>query len=155
MSDEQTLRERILAETKDAMRARDKEKLAVLRMVTAAVKQIEVDTRQIPEDPEVLAVLGKMLKQRRDSLEQFNKAGRDDLAAQESFEITIIEAYLPTALGEAEIAEAIAAAVAESGAASMRDMGKVMGLLKTRLAGRADFGRVSGQVKQQLSKLAG
>ncbi len=155
MSDEQTLRERILAETRDAMRARDKERLAVLRMVTAAVKQIEVDTRQVPGNPEVLAVLGKMLKQRRDSLEQFNQAGRDDLAAQESFEIKIIEAYLPSALDEAEIEAAIAAAVAESGAASMRDMGKVMGLLKTRLAGRADFGRVSGQVKQQLSKLAG
>ncbi len=155
MTEKQTLRERILADTREVMRARDKDRLAVLRMVTAAVKQIEVDTRQVPGDPEVLVVLGKMLKQRRDSLEQFQKAGRDDLAKQESFEIEVIEAYMPTALDDAEIDQAIAAAVAESGAASMRDMGKVMGLLKSRLAGRADFGQVSGRVKQQLSKLAG
>ena len=145
------LKQRILEDVTACMRARDKERLATLRLVTAAIKQLEVDTRQELDDPGVLAVLEKMLKQRRDSLEQYTDAGRQDLADQESYEITVIEAYMPAALPAAELESLVDAAIAEAGATSMRDMGKVMGLLKPQVQGRADMGAVSAAVKQKLS----
>ncbi len=145
------LKQRIQSDVTDAMRAKDKARLGTLRLVTAAIKQIEVDTRDELDDPGVLAVLEKMLKQRRDSLQQYTDAGRGDLADQESFEIGIIEAYMPAALPAQELAALIDAAIAEAGAESMRDMGKVMGLLKSQVQGRADLGAVSGAVKQKLA----
>ena len=145
------LKQRIQSDVTDAMRARDKARLGTLRLVTAAIKQIEVDTRDELDDADVLAVLEKMLKQRRDSLQQYTDAGRSDLADQESFEIGIIEAYMPEALPAEELAALIDAAIAEAGAESMRDMGKVMGLLKPQVQGRADLGAVSGSVKQKLA----
>jgi len=145
------LKQRILEDVTACMRARDKERLATLRLVTAAIKQLEVDTRQELDDPGVLSVLEKMLKQRRDSLEQYTDAGRQDLADQESYEITVIEAYMPAALPAAELESLVDAAIAEAGATSMRDMGKVMGLLKPQVQGRADMGAVSAAVKQKLS----
>ncbi len=145
------LKQRIQEDVTAAMRARDKPRLASLRLVTAAIKQLEVDSRAQLEDPEVLRVLEKMLKQRRDSLQQFSDAGRQDLADQESYEIAVIEAYMPEALSEGELAALIDAAIAETGASCMRDMGKVMGLLKPRVQGRADLGAVSATVKQKLN----
>jgi len=145
------LKQRILEDVTACMRARDKERLAALRLVTAAIKQLEVDSRQELDDPRVLSVLEKMLKQRRDSLEQYTDAGRQDLADRESYEITVIEAYMPAALPAAELNSLVDAAIAEAGATGMRDMGKVMGLLKSRVQGRADMGAVSGAVKQKLS----
>jgi uncharacterized protein YqeY len=146
------LKQRILEDVTACMRARDKERLATLRLVTAAIKQLEVDTRQELDDPGVLSVLEKMLKQRRDSLEQYTDAGRQDLADQESYEITVIEAYMPAALPAAELESLVDAAIAEAGATSMRDMGKVMGLLKPQVQGRADMGAVSAAVKQKLTE---
>ena len=145
------LKQRILEDVTACMRARDKERLATLRLVTASIKQLEVDSRQELDDPGVLSVLEKMLKQRRDSLEQYTDAGRQDLADQESYEITVIEAYMPAALPAAELESLVDAAIAEAGATSMRDMGKVMGLLKPQVQGRADMGAVSAAVKQKLS----
>ena len=145
------LKQRIQSDVTDAMRARDKSRLGTLRLVTAAIKQIEVDTRDELDDPGVLVVLEKMLKQRRDSLQQYSDAGRKDLADQESYEIGIIEAYMPEALPAEELDALIDAAIAETGADSMRDMGKVMGLLKSQVQGRADLGAVSGSVKQKLA----
>ena len=147
------LKQRILEDVTACMRARDKERLGTLRLVTAAIKQLEVDSREELDDPGVLAVLQKMLKQRRDSLEQYSDAGRQDLADQESYEIAIIETYMPEALPAVELAALIDAAIAETSATSMRDMGKVMGLLKSRVQGRADMGAVSGTVKQKLAGL--
>ena len=145
------LKQRIQLDVTDAMRAKDKARLGTLRLVTAAIKQIEVDTRDELDDPGVLAVLEKMLKQRRDSLQQYSDAGRQDLADQESYEIGIIEAYMPAALPAEELAGLIDAAIAEAGAETMRDMGKVMGLLKSQVQGRADLGAVSASVKQKLA----
>ncbi len=145
------LKQRIQSNVTDAMRAKDKARLGTLRLVTAAIKQIEVDTRDELDDPGVLAVLEKMLKQRRDSLQQYSDAGRQDLADQESYEIGIIEAYMPAALPAEELAGLIDAAIAEAGAETMRDMGKVMGLLKSQVQGRADLGAVSASVKQKLA----
>jgi hypothetical protein len=145
------LKQRIQSDVTDAMRARDKSRLGTLRLVTAAIKQIEVDSRDALDDPGVLVVLEKMLKQRRDSLQQYSDAGRKDLADQESYEIGIIEAYMPEALPAQELDALIDAAIAETGADSMRDMGKVMGLLKSQVQGRADLGAVSGSVKQKLA----
>ncbi len=145
------LKQRIQEDVTAAMRARDKPRLSALRLVTAAIKQLEVDSRTELDDPDVLTVLEKMLKQRRDSLQQYTDAGRQDLADQESYEITVIEAYMPEALPAEELARLIDAAIAETGATSMRDMGKVMGLLKSRVQGRADLGAVSGTVKQKLA----
>jgi uncharacterized protein len=145
------LKQRIQSDVTDAMRARDKSRLGTLRLVTAAIKQIEVDTRDELDDPGVLVVLEKMLKQRRDSLQQYSDAGRKDLADQESYEIGIIEAYMPEALPAEELDALIDAAIAKTGAESMRDMGKVMGLLKSQVQGRADLGAVSGSVKQKLA----
>ena len=134
------------------MRARDKARLATLRMVTAAIKQREVDQRTgFLDDASVVAVLEKMLKQRRESASQYDGAGRDDLAAAERAEIAVIEQYMPRALDPAEVDAMIAAAVDEAGAATMKDMGRVMGLLKPRMQGRADMGAVSAAVRARLS----
>ena len=144
------LKTRIQDDVKAAMRARDRARLGVLRLVTAAIKQKEVDERTTLDDGAVLSVLEKMLKQRRDSQQQYEQAGRQDLADQESFEIDLIQGYMPAALSEAEVDEMIAAVVEETGAATMKDMGKVVGTLKPRLQGRADMGTVSARVKSTL-----
>ena len=136
---------------KTAMRAKDAARLSAIRLLLAAMKQKEVDERIKLADADVLGIIEKMIKQRRESIEQFEKAGRNDLAQAERFEIGVLSAYLPQQLGEVEVAQAVAAAVAESGAAGIRDMGKVMALLKARLAGRADMGKVSALVKSKLS----
>ncbi len=133
------------------MRARDAARLSAVRLLLAAMKQKEVDERVELSDAVVLGIIDKMIKQRRESVAQYEKAGRSDLAEAEKFEIGVLSGYLPQQMGEAEIAEAVAAAVAESGAAGIKDMGRVMALLKPRLAGRADMGKVSGQVKAKLS----
>ena len=146
-----SLKNRILDDVKTAMRARDKSRLSVLRLITAAIKQIEVDQRIEMEDPAVLQVLDKMAKQRRESLEQFEKAGRDDLATQEQFELDILKDYLPEQLNEAEISALIAQAISDTGASSMRDMGAVMGLLREKVQGRADMKSVSNAVRASLS----
>jgi len=142
---------RITDDVKVAMKAKDKPRLGVLRLITAAIKQREVDERITLDDDQVVTVLEKMIKQRKDSIAQYEKAGRDELAQQEAFEIGIIQAYLPEQLSDAEIDALIAEAISSSGAASMKDMGKVMGLLKPKLAGRADMGQVSQKIKQRLS----
>ena len=136
---------------KAAMRAREKERLATLRQITAAIKQFEIDNRQDLDDEGIIKILTKMCKQRRDSLSQFQAAGRDDLAAIEIAELAIIEEFMPTAMTEQEIAGAIQAAIAKSGASSARDMGAVMNILRPQLQGRADMGPVSGLVKAALS----
>ncbi|GAP65346.1 transamidase GatB domain protein [Mizugakiibacter sediminis] len=146
-----SLKDRLNEDMKAALKAGDKARLGVLRLVGAAVKQREVDERIALDDAQVLAVLEKMLKQRRDSLAQFEQAGRDDLAAQERYEIGVIEAYLPAKLSDAELDQLIAAAIAESGATSARDMGKVMAIVKDKAAGRADMGAVSKRVKDKLA----
>jgi uncharacterized protein YqeY len=146
-----SLKERILQDVKDAMRAKDKPRLATIRLITAAIKQREVDERIELDDTQILAVLDKMSKQRRESISQFEQAGRDDLAAQEKAELALIQEYLPEQLGEAEIEELIDAAMEQTGAASMKDMGKVMGQLKPKLQGRADMGAVSALIKARLS----
>ena len=147
-----TLKSRILDDVKDAMRARDKARLGTLRMVTAAIKQREVDRRGSHlDDTDVVAVLDKMLRQRRESAGQFENAGREDLAAIERSEIAIIEKYMPQALDPEELDAMIATVIGESGAATMKDMGRVMGLLKSRVQGRADMGAVSAAVKARLS----
>ena len=146
------LKGRILEDVKDAMRARDKARLGTLRMVTAAIKQREIDGRTSPlDDASVVAVLEKMLKQRRESASQYDSAGRDDLAAAEREEIAIIETYMPRGLDPAEIDAMIAAAIDDAGATTMKDMGRVMGLLKPRVQGRADMSAVSATVKARLS----
>ncbi|MDC0175220.1 GatB/YqeY domain-containing protein [Pseudomonadales bacterium] len=133
------------------MRARDKQRLGVLRLTMAEFKRIEVDERIELDDERVLAVLDKMTKQRIDSLTQFDKAGRDDLAAQEAFEIALIKEFLPEPLSEAEITQLIDAAIETAGASSMQAMGQVMALLRPQMQGRADIGKVSGLVKGRLS----
>jgi uncharacterized protein YqeY len=145
------LKSRIQDDVKAAMKAKEKARLATLRLISAAIKQREVDERTELDDEQVLAVLEKMIKQRRDSISQYQNAGRQELAEQEMSEIAIIEAYMPEGLSDDEIAALIDAAVTESGAESVRDMGKVMGLLKPKMQGRADMGKVSGLVKQKLS----
>ena len=136
---------------KAAMRAKDKERLAVIRSMLAELKRIEVDERIELDDARILAVLDKMLKQRRDSISQFEAADRHDLADQEKYEMGVIQEFLPAQLTEAEIAELIDAAIAATGATGMQDMGKLMGQLKPQLQGRADMGKVSGQIKSRLS----
>jgi len=132
------------------MKGGDKPRLAVIRLMLAAIKQREVDERIELDDAQVLAVLDKMVKQRRDSIRQYQDANRDDLADRESAEILVIQDFLPATLSEDEIDALITAAVAETGASTMRDMGKVMAILKPKVQGRADVGRVSGLVKQRL-----
>ena len=136
---------------KAAMRAKEAARLSTIRLALAAIKQREVDTRTELGDAEVVAVLEKMIKQRRESIAQFEQAGRKDLADAEKAELAVLSAYLPQQLGDAELDQAVAAAVAESGAAGVKDMGKVMALLKSRLAGKADMGKVSSLVKTRLS----
>ena len=137
------------------MRARERERVKALRLVNAAIKQAEIDRRTDLADTDVVTVLTRMRKQRQDSLAQFNKAGREDLAAIERFEIGVIEEFLPAAMSETEIQEAVAAAVASTGASAMRDMGKVMGVLKDTLAGRADMATVSKLTRELLTARAG
>jgi len=146
-----SLSARINDDVKAAMKAKDKARLGVLRLITAAIEQREVDERITLNDEQVLAVLEKMIKQRKDSITQYEKAGRDELAQQEAFEIGIIQDYMPEQLSDDEIDALIAEAISSSGAESMKDMGKVMGLLKPKLAGRADMGKVSQIIKKQLS----
>ena len=145
-----TLKSQILDDVKTAMRARDQKRLTALRLITAAIKQIEVDQRIEVDDQIVLGILDKMVKQRRESLEQYESAGRDDLAAQEKFEIELISAYLPEALSDDEVAALIKQAVADTGASSIRDMGAVMNKLRAQVQGRADMKAVSSAVKAQL-----
>ena len=145
-----SLKGRIQEDVKNAMRAQQREQLAVLRLVTAAIKQIEVDERIDLNDEQVLAVLDKMGKQRRESLEQYQKAGRDDLAAQEQFELDLIQTYLPEPLSEEELATLIQSTIADTGASSIRDMGSVMNALRGQVQGRADMKAVSQAVKNQL-----
>jgi uncharacterized protein YqeY len=136
---------------KTAMRAKDSARLSAIRLLLSGIKQREVDERVELTDAEVLSVIEKMLKQRRESIAQFEKASRNDLVAVEKFEIGVLSAYLPQQMGDAELAQAVAAAVAEAGASGIKDMGKVMAILKPRLAGRADMGAVSSLVKAKLS----
>ena len=145
-----SLKTRILDDVKTAMRSHDRERLAVLRLITAAIKQREVDERIELDDDDVLRVLDKMTKQRRESLEQYSAAGRDDLADQEKFELELIQTYLPEQLGEDEIAALIDAAVEATGAESIRDMGAVMGNLRSQVQGRADMKQVSAAVRSRL-----
>ena len=133
------------------MRAKDSARLSTIRLILSAIKQREVDERIQLADADVLSVIEKMIKQRRESIAQFEKAARNDLADAEKSEIGVLSAYLPQQMSEAEVQAAVAAAVAEAGASSMKDMGKVMALLKTRLAGKADMGKVSGLIKSRLS----
>lgn len=146
-----TLKQDLTAAMKAAMKSGDKKRLGVIRLMLAAVKQIEVDTREDLNDEQILAVLDKMVKQRRDSAKQFTDAGREELAEQETYEITVLQDYLPEALSDEEIDTLIKAAVAETGASTMQDMGKVMGILKAQVQGRADMGAVSGKIKALLT----
>jgi uncharacterized protein YqeY len=144
------LREQINNDVKEAMRAGDARKRDAIRLLTAALKQKEVDERVTLADADVVTIIDKMLKQRRDSIAQFEKGGRQDLADIEKYELSVLQVYMPQALSEAEIADAVAASIAESGAKSPADMGKVMAVLKPKLAGRADMSKVSGLVKAKL-----
>jgi len=146
-----TLKIRITDDMKAAMRAKDAARLSAIRLLLAAIKQKEVDERIALDDAQVLAIVERLLKQRRESIAQYEKAGREDLAAGERFEAGVLTAYLPAQLSDAEVDAAIAAAIAETGAAGPKDMGRVMGLLKARLAGRADMGAVSARVKSGLA----
>ena len=146
-----SLKERINEDMKAAMRAKEAQRLGCIRLILAAIKQREVDERITLDDAQVLAVLDKMLKQRNDSLSQFRAAGRDDLADKEQFEIDVIQAYMPARLSDGEIDQAISEAIAQTGAGSARDMGKVMAILKPKLQGRADIGEVSKKVKDRLA----
>ena len=145
-----TLKAQIQEDVKSTMRARDQRRLTAMRLITAAIKQVEIDKRIEMDDEAVITVLGKMVKQRRESLEQYRSAGRDDLAEQEEFEIELITAYLPEALSDDEISVLIKQAIAETGASSIRDMGAVMNKLRGELQGRADMKAVSNAVKAQL-----
>jgi uncharacterized protein YqeY len=145
-----TLKTQIQEDVKTAMRARDQKRLTALRLITAAIKQIEVDKRIEVDDQTVLVVLDKMVKQRRESLEQYESAGRDDLAAQEQFELDLLSVYLPEALSDDEVAALIKQALADTGASSIRDMGAVMNKLRGEVQGRADMKAVSSAVKAQL-----
>jgi len=146
-----TLKERITEDMKAAMRASEKERLSTIRMVQAAIKQREVDERIVLDDAQVVAVLEKMVKQRKESVAQFEQGGRTDLADKEKAEIALLQAYLPVQLSEAEVDALIREAIAATGAASVKDMGKVMGAVKSRAAGRADMGAVSARIKAALS----
>lgn len=146
-----SLKQRLTDDMKTAMKAGDKDSLGVVRLMLAAIKQREVDERVELDDAQVLAVLEKMVKQRKDSVTQFEAASREDLAAIERAEIVVIQRYLPEKMGEAEVQAAIDAAIAETGASGPADMGKLMGVLKPKLAGQADMGQVSALVKKSLA----
>jgi len=145
-----TLKLRITEDMKSAMRARDAARLNAIRLVLAAIKQKEVDERIELTDADVLTILDKMLKQRKDSITQFEAASRHDLADQEKFEVSVLQEYMPQALSETEVADIVDQAVAESGAAGMQDMARVMALVRPQLAGRSDMGQVSALVKARL-----
>ena len=145
------LKTQITDAMKTAMREKDKARLGVIRLMTSAMKQIEVDERIELDDARVLSILDKMLKQRRESIKQYEAAERQELADQEAFEITIIQGFMPAQLGDADIDAIIDDAVSSTGASSMKDMGKIMGIIKPKLAGRADMGAVSGKIKAKLS----
>jgi hypothetical protein len=147
-----SLKDRINDDMKAAMRARETERLGTIRLLLAAIKQREVDERVMLDDAAITAVIDKMIKQRKDSISQFEAAGRTDLVEKESAELTILSAYMPEQMSDAEIAAEVRAAVAQTGAAGPQDMGKVMGVLKPKLAGRADMTAVSGLVKAALAK---
>ena len=147
-----TLKETLSEDMKTAMRAKDSEKLATIRLINAAIKQREVDERIELGDDQVLAVIEKMIKQRKDSITQFEAGGRQDLADKEKSEITVLAAYMPAQLSEAEVQAEVAAAVSHAGASGPQDMGKVMAVLKPKLAGRADMTAVSALVKAALTK---
>ena len=146
-----SLKECIQDDTKAAMRAKDKDRLATLRLVSAAIKQREVDERISLNDNQIIAVLERMLKQRRESITQYQTAGRDDLVAKETFELEIIQAYMPTALDDITINRLIDGAIANTSAQSLRDMGKVMALIKDQVQGRADMADISARVKARLA----
>ena len=147
-----SLKDQITEDMKNAMRAKDVARLGAIRLLLAAIKQREVDERIVVDDAGVIATVEKMMKQRKDSISQFEKAGRDDLVAIEAGEIAILQAYLPAQLSDAEVEAAVAAAVSATGAAGPQDMGKVIGALKAQLAGKADMGKVSVLVKAALAK---
>ncbi|HYP66203.1 MAG TPA: GatB/YqeY domain-containing protein [Steroidobacteraceae bacterium] len=144
------LKERITEDMKTAMRAAEKERLGTVRLLIAAIKQREVDERITLDDGQVLAVIEKMIKQRREAISQFESGGRSDLVAKETAEIGVLQAYLPAQLTPAEIDALIAEAIAATGAASVKDMGKVMGFVKPKAQGRADMGALSARIKQKL-----
>ena len=146
-----TLKARITEDMKDAMRAKDSARLSTIRMLLAAIKQREVDERIEPTDADVLAIIDKMIKQRRDSIAQFRAGKREDLALAEEAEVAVLQAYMPAPLSETEIDALIAEAIAATGASGMAGMGKVMAMLKPKLAGRADMGAVSGRIKALLA----
>ena len=145
-----SLKDQITSDMKEAMKAGAKERLAVIRLILAAVKQKEVDERITLDDAQLLTVLEKMLKQRRESVTQFLQGNRKDLADKEEAEIKVIQTYMPAQLSDAELDKLVAEAVAESGAASVKDMGKVMGIVKPKVAGKADMGVVSAKIKAKL-----
>ena len=145
------LNDRIKEAMKDAMRAKDKARLSTIRLILSAIKQVEVDTRAELDDTAILAILDKMVKQRRESIKQYEDAGRQELADVEYAEIEVLQEFLPKPLTDDEIAELIEQAVSSTGAESIKDMGKVMGILKPQLQGRADMGQVSGKIKSRLA----
>ena len=145
-----SLKDRITEDMKNAMRAKDSERLGTIRMITAAIKQREVDERITLDDAQVLAVLEKMIKTRKESVAQFTSGGREDLVAKENKEIELLQAYMPAQLSEAELDALIAASIAESGATSIKEMGKAMALLKQKAQGRADMSAVSAKLKAKL-----
>jgi uncharacterized protein YqeY len=145
------LKQRLTEDMKTAMRDKDKQRLGVVRLALAAIKQREVDERIELDDTQVLGVIDKMVKQRKDSAQQYQDAGRQELADQENYEINVLQEYLPAALEEAELDQLINQAIADSGASSMKDMGKVMGILKPQVQGRADMGAVSARIKARLT----
>jgi len=147
-----TLKEQITEDMKSAMRAKEAERLGTIRLLLAAIKQREVDERITVDDAGIIAIIEKLIKQRKDSIEQFQKAGRTDLVDQESKELGILQAYMPAQLSEAEVQAAIQKTISNLGAAGPQDMGKVIGALKAQLAGKADMGMVSGLVKAALAK---
>ena len=146
-----TLKERITEDMKTAMRSGEKERLGVIRMLQAAIKQREVDERIVLDDTQVISVLEKMLKQRRESIAQYEAGNRADLVAKETAEMAVLQPYLPAQLGDAELDGLIAAAIAQTGATTVKDMGKVMGLVKAQAAGRADMGAVGARIKAKLA----
>lgn len=145
-----SLKSNVLDDMKDAMRAKDKKKLGTIRLLTAAIKQVEVDERRELSDDDVVSIVVKMVKQRKDSTQQYQDADRQDLADQEIYEIGVLEKYLPTQLSESDIEDLIQKAIASTGANGMGDMGKVMGMLRSELTGRADMGLVSQKIKTLL-----
>ncbi|OIQ96333.1 yqey-like protein [mine drainage metagenome] len=147
-----SLKQQITEDMKTAMRAKETARLGAIRLLLAAMKQREVDERIELTDADIVSIIEKMLKQRRDSISQYKAANRQDLVDVEEFEVTVLQTYMPQQLSEAEIVSAIAEAIAATGAAGPQDMGKVMGVVKPKLAGRADMGKVSGLIKAQLTK---